>query len=159
MSHRPFVIVLNLLFLCSLTYPTHAQENLPKLIKRIQPAVVTVIGYDANGKVIRLGSGFFIDSNGHIITNRHVISGVAKAEVKTADGARYLLKAMVSEDQEVDLVKLVVEGLKGTHSYLPITPTQPEVGERVVVVGSPLGLEQTVSDGMVSAIRNIPGRG
>jgi S1-C subfamily serine protease len=159
MSHRPCVIVLNLLFLCSLIAPTYAQENLPKLIKRIQPAVVTVIGYDAHGKVIRLGSGFFIDSHDHIITNGHVISGVAKAEVKTADGARYLLKAMVSEDREMDLVKLVVEGLKGTHSYLPITPTQPEVGERVVVVGSPLGLEQTVSDGMVSAIRNIPGRG
>ena len=159
MSHRPFKVFLTILFLGLWTGPLGAQENLPKLIKRIQPAVVTVIGYDANGKIIRLGSGFFIDGKDHIITNRHVISGVAKAEVKTADGARYLLKAMVSEDQQVDLVKLVVEGLKGIHSYLLITQTQPEVGERVVVVGSPLGLEQTVSDGMVSAIRNIPGRG
>ena len=58
MSHRPCVIVLSLLFLCSLTNPTQAQENLPKLIKRIQPAVVTVIGYDAHGKVIRLGAAF-----------------------------------------------------------------------------------------------------
>ena len=159
MPHRPIIIVLALVVLGLGADSARAQENLPKLIKKIQPAVVTVIGYDANGKVIRLGSGFFIDGNDHIITNRHVISGVAKAEVKTADGAHYLLKTMVSEDREADLVKLVVEGLKGTHSYLPITQTQPEVGERVVVVGSPLGLEQTVSDGMVSAIRNIPGRG
>ena len=136
-----------------------AQENLPHLIKKIQPAVVTVIGFNANGKVIRLGSGFFINDHGQIITNGHVIYGVARAEVKTADGAHYPLKVMVAEDREADLVKLVAEGLQGNRNYLPIAPILPEVGERVVVVGSPLGLEQTVSDGMVSGIRHIPGRG
>ena len=153
------IVVLPILLLGLLAGPTHAEENLPKLIKSIQPAVVTVIGYDANGKTIRLGSGFFINGNGQIITNGHVVAGVARAEVKTADGARYPLKVMVAEDREVDLVKLVVEGLKSAPHYLPTTQTLPEVGERVVVVGSPMGLEQTVSDGMVSGIRNIQGRG
>ena len=159
MNFRPFMVILAVSFLGLLADPICAQEDLPKLIKRVQPAVVTVIGYNADGKMIRLGSGFFIDSQGHLITNGHVISGVARAEVKTADGARYPLKMMVAEDREADLVKLVAEGLKGPHPYLPITQAQPEVGERVVVVGSPLGLEQTVSDGMVSGIRNLPGRG
>ena len=153
------IVVLAIILLGLLEGPTQAEENLPKLNKSIQPAVVTVIGYDADGKIILLGSGFFINGNGHIITNGHVVAGVARAEVKTADGARYPLKAMVSEDREADLVKLVVEGLKSAPHYLPTTQPLPGVGERVVVVGSPMGLEQTVSDGMVTGIRNIHGRG
>ncbi|MCX5891901.1 MAG: S1C family serine protease [Deltaproteobacteria bacterium] len=159
MPHRPIIVVLALVFLGLGADSARAQENLPQLIKRIQPAVVTVIGYNSTGRVIRLGSGFFINDRGHLITNGHVIYGVARAEVKTADGAHYPLKMMVAEDRAADLVKLVVEGLKGKRDYLPIALTLPEVGERVVVVGSPLGLEQTVSDGMVSGIRQITGRG
>jgi serine protease Do len=135
------------------------QESLSKLIKRIQPAVITIIGYDANGKAIKIGSGFLMDSEGHVITCAHVISGVARAEVKMPNGTRYPLKTLVAEDLAADLVKLSVGGLQGNPAYLPIATTLPEVGERVVVVSSPLGLEETVSDGMVSGIRNIRGRG
>jgi S1-C subfamily serine protease len=159
MNHRQIMIVLTLIFVCLWAGHSTAQENLPKLIKRIQPAVVTVIGYDTNGKIIRLGSGFFIDGNGHLITDYHVLTGVARAEAKTADGVHYQLKVKVAEDQATDLVKLVVEGLKETPYYLSISQNLPEVGERVIVVGSPWGLEETVSDGIVSGIRNIPGRG
>ena len=159
MSHRPIIVVLVYLLLGLGADSALAQESLPQLIKRIQPGVVTVIGYDTNGKVIRLGSGFFINNRGQVITNGHVIYGVARAEVKTADGVHYPLKMMVAEDREADLVKVVAEGLQGNRHYLPIASTLPEVGERVVVVGSPLGLEQTVSDGMISGIRQIPGRG
>lgn len=159
MLYRSILIILALMVLGLGVDSARAQENLPQLIKKIQPAVVTVIGYNASGKVIRLGSGFFINNHGQVITNGHVISGVARAEIKTAEGAHYPLKMMVAEDRAADLVKLVAEGLQGNRSYLSIAPTLPEVGERVVVVGSPLGLEQTVSDGMVSGIRPIPGRG
>ncbi|MGB7913504.1 MAG: serine protease [Desulfobaccales bacterium] len=135
------------------------QENLSQLIKRIQPAVVTIIGYDANGKEIKIGSGFLLDNEGHVITCVHVISGVARAEVKMPNGMRYPLKTLVAEDLTADLVKLSVDGLRGNPAYLPISKTLPEVGDRVVVVGSPLGLEETVSDGMVSGIRIVRGRG
>ena len=159
MPHRTLITILALVVLGLGADSARAQENLPQLIKKIQPAVVTVIGYNANGKVIRMGSGFFINNHGQVITAAHVIYGVARAEIKTADGAHYPLKMMVAEDRAADLVKLVAEGLQDNRSYLPIAPILPEVGERVVVVGSPLGLEQTVTDGMVSGIRQIPGRG
>jgi serine protease Do len=136
-----------------------AQENLPALIKSIQPAVVTVIGYNAEGKVIRLGSGFFVSENGHLITNLHVVSGIARAEVKLPQGGLYPLTTLLSEDKQADLVKLAVAITGGTPHYLPVSGSRPEVGEHVLAVGSPLGLEQSVSEGLVSAIRTIRGRG
>jgi S1-C subfamily serine protease len=136
-----------------------AQESLPELIKKVLPAVVTVAGFNAQGKVIRIGSGFFVDAQGHLITNLHVIKGVARAEVKLPKGEIYPLTEMVAADDKADLVKLVVKLPGGTPAYLTVSGARPEVGEHVVVLGSPLGLEHTVTDGMVSAIRTIKNRG
>ena len=136
-----------------------AQDSLPELVRKVLPAVVTVVGYDAAGKVMRIGSGVFIDPEGHLITNLHVITGVARAEVKLPKGEVYPLTEMVAADEKADLVKLVVNLPRGAPHYLTVSGARPEVGEHVVVLGSPLGLEQTVSDGMVSAIRTVPDRG
>ena len=136
-----------------------AQDSLPELIKRVVPAVVTVVGYNAAGKVIRLGSGVFIDPEGHLITNLHVIKGVARAEVKLLKGEVYPLTEMVAADEKADLVKLVVNLPGGAPHYLPVSGARPEAGVRVIVMGSPLGLEQTATDGMVSAIRTVRDRG
>lgn len=135
------------------------QESLPELIKKVSPAVVTVAGFNAQGKIIRIGSGFFVDAQGHLITNLHVIKGVARAEVKLPKGEVYPLTEMVAADDKADLVKLAVNLPGGSPSYLTVSSTRPEVGEHVVVLGSPLGLEHTVTDGMVSAIRTIKNRG
>jgi serine protease Do len=136
-----------------------AQERLPELIKRVLPAVVTVVGFNARGKVIRLGSGVFVDPAGHLITNLHVVKGVARAEVKLPKGQVFPLTTMVAADEKADLVKLMVHLPGGVPHYLTVSGARPEVGEHVVVLGSPLGLEQTASDGMVSAIRTMRNRG
>jgi serine protease Do len=135
------------------------RESLPELIKRVLPAVVTVIGFNARGKVTRLGSGFFVDPQGHIITNLHVIKGVARAEVKLPQGQIYPLTKMVAVDARADLVKLAVPLPGGSSHYLKVSRAHPEVGEHIVVLGSPLGLEHTVTEGMVSAIRTMRHRG
>jgi S1-C subfamily serine protease len=136
-----------------------AQDSLPALIKKVLPAVVTVVGFNAGGKPFRVGSGFFVDPEGHLITNLHVIKGVARAEVKLPQGEIYPLTKMVASDDQADLVKLEVKIPPSSLHYLPVSNARPEVGEHVVVLGSPLGLERTVTDGMVSAIRTIKNRG
>jgi serine protease Do len=136
-----------------------AQDNLPELVKRLLPAVVTVAGFNAAGKVIRLGSGVFIDPAGHLITNLHVINGVARAEVRLPKGEIYPLTAMVAADEKADLVKLAVNLPGGAPHYLTVSGARPEVGEHVLVLGSPMGLEQTVTEGLVSAIRTVRERG
>lgn len=156
------VIRTALVLLGLMLYPSQmcAQEDLPHLIARIQPAVVTVIIYDVSGKVIGNGSGFFIDPQGHLITNYHVLSRGARAEIKTQDGRRYPIKMVMAEDQKADLIKVRVDlPADAPHSYLQVSATRPMVGERVLVIGSPMGLDQTVTDGMVSGIRLLPGMG
>jgi S1-C subfamily serine protease len=133
------------------------RDDLPRLVKRIQPAVITVMAYDAQGRALAQGSGFFIAPTGRFLTNYHVLAQAARAEVKTASGRRYPVKGVVAADRDWDLaVAAVVFSPQGPPG-LEITSEVPEVGERVAVVGSPLGLEQTLSDGVVSAVRRVSG--
>jgi len=134
-------------------------ESLPSLIKKIKPSVVIIFAYDNKGEFLKLGSGFFISQSGNIITNYHVLQGASSAEVKTSDGKTYPITYIVAEDEQNDIIRLSVN-IPSQYVYpLSLSKTIPEVGERIIVYGSPLGLEKTVSDGIVSAIREVPGYG
>jgi tetratricopeptide (TPR) repeat protein len=130
-------------------------ENLPTLIKRIAPSIVSVFTYDNKGEFLKLGSGFFISQSGDIITNYHVLQGANSAEIKTSDGKTYPITYIVAEDEQNDIIRLSVDILSKYVHSLSLSATVPEVGEKIIVYGSPLGLEKTVSDGIVSAIREI----
>jgi len=134
-------------------------ENLPTLIKIIKPSVVIVFAYDDKGEFLKLGSGFFISQSGDIITNYHVLQGADSAEVKTSDGKTYPITYIIAGDEQSDIICLSVDIPSQYVHPLSLSATVPEVGERIIVYGSPLGLEKTVSDGIVSAIREVPGYG
>jgi len=134
-------------------------ESLPSLIKKIKPSVVIVFAYDDKGEFLKLGSGFFISQNGDIITNYHVLQGADSAEVKTSDGKTYPVTYIVADDEQSDIIRLSVDIPSQYVHPLSLSATVPEVGERIIVYGSPLGLEKTVSDGIISAIREVPGYG
>jgi len=134
-------------------------ESLPSLIKRIKPSTVIIFVYDDKGEFLKLGSGFFISQNGDVITNYHVLQGASSAETKTADEKTYPITYIVAGDEQNDIIRLSVN-IPSQYVYpLSLSKTIPEVGERIIVYGSPLGLENTVSDGIVSAIRDIPDYG
>lgn len=133
-----------------------AQDSLPEIIKKIEPSIIVVLTYNRDGKLLGQGSGFFINENGEAITNRHVLEGAVRAEIKTMDGKIYPITKIIAEDQDNDILKVGVIIPKNQFRFLEISAPLPEVGEQVVVIGSPLGLELTVSDGIVSAVREIP---
>jgi len=134
-------------------------KSLPSLIKRIKPSVVIVFAYDNKGEFLQLGSGFFISQNGDVITNYHVLQGASSAKIKTADEKTYPITYIVAENEQNDVIRLSVN-IPSQYVYpLFLSKTIPEVGERIIVYGSPLGLGNTVSDGIVSAIREFPGYG
>jgi len=145
-------------------------ENLPSIIKRIEPSIVIVFTYrgrfdialkrvEKENAILWLGSGFFISQDGDIITNYHVLQGAGSAEVKTLDGKTYPITHIVAVDEQSDIIRLSVDIPSQYVQPLPLSTTIPEVGERIIVYGSPMGLEKTVSDGIISAIREVPGYG
>ena len=136
-----------------------AENKLPELVKNVQPAVVTVVVYDNQRNITGLGSGFFVDDKGHLLTNHHVLKGASFAEVKTGDDRTYPVRAVVAENEGTDLVKVRVDIPETDYRWVEVDAGLPEIAEQVVVVGSPLGLEQTVSVGIVSAVRELPGVG
>jgi tetratricopeptide (TPR) repeat protein len=83
----------------------------------------------------------------------HVIKGASKGEVKTNNGKVYAIDKVLAEDEQKDLIKLSIKISNQTVPSLLLSEEMPAVGEKVIVIGNPLGLEQTVSDGIVSAIR------
>jgi serine protease Do len=100
---------------------------------------------------IALGSGFFIDGNGTIVTNHHVIEGAEEITVRTSDG-RELPADIVGSDEPTDLAVLRVRG-GGRFPYVTFDDaSHVRVGDWVVAVGNPFGLDGTATAGIVSAI-------
>ena len=137
-------------------FPLSAQEELPALIRRVEPSIVVVITYSDQGKMLGQGTGFFVNRESDVITNRHVLEGASRVEVKTNGGKIYKVERVLADDKEGDLVRLGIDLRGDTTRPMPLSLAIPEVGERVFVIGTPLGLEKTVSDGIVSAVREIP---
>ncbi|MCH8853283.1 MAG: tetratricopeptide repeat protein [Planctomycetes bacterium] len=136
--------------------------DLPELVARVKPSVVTILTYDADGQPAGQGSGFFIAED-RIVTNLHVIQSANRAEIRLTSGAMFDIAGVLADDEGHDLALLQVDLTKNgstlTIKPLRLADTIPKEGERIAVIGSPLGLEQTVSDGIVSAVREIPGFG
>lgn len=131
-----------------------AQEQLPQIIKRISPAVVAI--ETQRGQQRGLGTGFFINAAGHIVTNYHVLAGSEQARIKLRDGNRYPVKRILATNKAADLILLEAELPPGPKPFLELSPKPPEVGEKVYAIGHPMGFEDTVSEGIVSAIRRLP---
>jgi len=135
-----------------------AQDLLPELVKRIKPSSVAIETFDAKGNALSRGSGFFIAPD-RIVTNRHVIEKSSRVEVHLMDGKKFVVKGVLAIDGEGDLALLQVDVPRAFAIPLPIVRTVPQEGESIVVVGNPFGLEGSVSNGIVSAVREISGYG
>lgn len=161
MLKRIFPLSLALSLFVFATLFAHAQtERLPDLIRRVKPSVVSVITYDAKGEVSVTGSGFFIRP-GEVVTNVHVIEEAHRAEIRTLDGKgrTYQVNGIVSLDDEADLAVLSVNAPADRDRAIQIADSLPEDGEDIFVIGSPLRLDGSISNGIVSAIREVPNLG
>jgi len=128
------------------------KENLTGLVKKIHPAIVTVKTYNSNNRNISIGSGFFLNKKGHLITNRHVLLNAYNSEVVTFDGEHYPILRVLDVNEQSDLIKVVVDIPKSKIKWLKVTKNLPAPAEHIIVIGSPKGLSQTISDGIVSFV-------
>jgi putative serine protease PepD len=107
------------------------------------------------------GSGFIIDNQGHIVTNQHVVANASRLDVTLADGSMYAAQVVVT-DPATDLAVVKLEAPAEVLRQLTIVPLgdsdQLKVGESVVAIGSPFGLERSATLGIVSSLgRSRPG--
>lgn len=140
--------------------PLHAAPaaDLPALIKRATPAIVTVVVYNPDLALPSIGSGFLVAAD-RVVTARHVLAGADRAVVRTSGGQSVAIIGILAEQRPTDLVLMQLKRPIEGASFLAIAADAPEVGERLFTVSSPLGLEFSASEGVVSAYRDVPGAG
>ena len=101
-----------------------------------------------------LGSGFVIDRTGHIVTNYHVVEGAEEVAVNFSSGDEQVPATVVGVDPSTDLAVLKVDVSGSALTPLPLGDSDGvEVGDPVVAIGNPFGLERTVTAGIVSALQ------
>ncbi len=133
-----------------------AELTVSQITKKYSPSVVTIVALDENDQPLSLGSGFFINKTGDIVTNHHVLEGSARAIIKTLKGEKGRIIEIVKDDPKLDLL-VARTSLKNT---LPIPLGDSDaitVGEDIIAIGNPAGLEGTVSKGIISGIRKAEG--
>jgi len=133
--------------------PSVLLADAEKIFKENSKAVVVIISYDSNGNPIGQGSGFVVREDGVVVTNYHVISNAADIKIKTGDKI-FEVKGFIHIDKENDVVMLKADA-KGLLSVKIGDISKANIGEKVYVISSPQGLENTISDGILSGIREI----
>jgi S1-C subfamily serine protease len=132
-----------------------AAMSVHDIYERSAPGVVqiTTLGEDGQGRA--LGSGFVVDKTGHIVTNFHVIDGAD--EIRVSFSNRDTVGAqLVGTDPSTDLAVLRVEASPGALRPLPLGDSDKvEVGQPVVAIGNPFGLDRTATAGIVSALQRL----
>jgi len=145
------------------TIPTAAGKALTvnQIYRRSGPGVVQItstIASSGSGDQFQqasqaLGSGFVLDREGHIVTNYHVVEGATSTEVRFSNDDT-LKATLVGSDPSTDVALLKVEASAGALTPLSLADSaKVEVGDAVVAIGNPFGLERTVTTGIVSALQ------
>jgi putative serine protease PepD len=109
---------------------------------------------ESEGGGTATGSGIVIDGEGHVLTNNHVIEGASRIEVKLGASNTEYKASVVGTDPATDLALLKVEAPAGQLHPLTLgKSSEMEVGDPVVAIGNPFGLDRTVTSGIVSALQ------
>lgn len=127
-------------------------QNVSDIVERFGKAVVLIASVNREEGKIGQGSGFIVDSGGIILTNYHVIQGSYPAVVKLMNGDIYDDISIIDFNKRRDIAVIKIKGWNLPTVNLG-NSDKTEIGERIVVIGNPKGLENTVSDGLISGVR------
>ena len=127
-------------------------QDFEKVLRQSGDGILMIQTFDRSGELSALGSGVVVREDGIVVTNYHVIDAAFHATAKLTSGETYPVQGVVNMDKQLDLavIKLDVDHL---HAVTLGNSDSVHIGEWVLAVGNPRGLEHTVSTGIISAIR------
>lgn len=129
-------------------------KSIKNIIDNTEDATFIIYTYNDFGNPKGIGSGFFIEENGIGITNYHVLDGAIKASIKTSNGKEYEIDKVLASDKNWDILKFSIKNIDNeVFETLDFSNKVLEKGDAVYNISSPLGLESTVSNGIVSSVR------
>jgi len=145
-----FFQILIWIFFCFPVSAFDINDGVEKLFQQESQSIVLIGAVHKSGS--RLGSGFIVRSDGLIITNYHLIQNAQKMAVKLYNNRSYSRVQVLEVDpgKDLALIKIEARGLNAVHLG---NSQEVSIGQRVVTIGNPLGFENTVADGLVSAWR------
>ena len=148
---RKTVFFTAIVFACTIS---SCKKDVKTIINETKEASFIIYTFDEFGSPSGSGSGFFIDSDGTAITNYHVLNGAVKALIRMNDSTEVEIDKVLASDEKWDIVKFSVKNKENKKfKHLTFAEKKPEQGDKVYNISAPMGLEQTVSDGLVSSIR------
>jgi putative serine protease PepD len=138
---------------------TEDERNNIEIYERLAPGVVNitsmVLEHDFFLNVVPrqgAGSGSVIDARGYILTNHHVIEDARKLEVTLANGKKYNAK-LIGADPDTDVAVIKIEARSEDLVVIPMGSSERlKVGQKVIAIGNPFGLGQTLTTGVISSI-------
>jgi hypothetical protein len=136
---------------CGSSIKAPPQRLTPKqIVERSKPAIVQV---EAGGD--RMGTGFILDRSGVVATNLHVVVGAEEIKVRLVDGTVLTVPRVIAVDADHDLALLDVDARTPLPTLLLGDSDKVAAGDPVLAIGNPLGLGYTVSDGLISSVRQF----
>jgi hypothetical protein len=152
---KPYRTMILFFIMAILSVPSvKADIKTTKIVKDNLSKIVMIITFDSNDQPLSIGSGFYISDDGAVATNYHVIESAASAIIKEIGGTnKFSVDSVVNLNAGYDIAILKIN--KSTVSVKIGDENKLEVGESIVAIGNPEGLEGTVSEGIISGFRKI----
>ncbi len=146
-SYCLLLLTINYFLLTIPCFPQDAEQ----IYKKVNDAVVTVYAYDSYNKILSQGSGVVLNDKGWVVTNYHVYNGCDKMIVRH-NGKVVEYSNIIGVDADKDILILKI----ADHTFPSIAIGNSDllnVGQKIYAIGSPMGFENTITDGIVSGLR------
>jgi tetratricopeptide (TPR) repeat protein len=147
------VLVCLVMLSAAVLSPIRAAAQADKIYAENSKAVVVVVAVNEEKRSVNQGSGFIVREDGAVVTNYHVINAASKIKVKAGDRI-FDVEGLLYADAENDVAILKIDG-KNLPTVKLGDLDKAQVGEKVFVISSPQGFENTISEGILSGIRKV----
>jgi len=143
-----------------ISVPSFCQVSFTDLVVNTEKAVVSITTKDKLGNPLMTGTGFFINGNGTILSNLHIFENAKSATISIFNKEQFEIDTILISSKEYDIIKFTIQNPERIKfKYLVFKNQTPQKGEDIFTIGNPMGLESTVSKGIISNIRTIENLG